>query len=326
MKIGKISENILKRSVLKLIKTENKKETSAAVGTDCAFSECEKVYSAVCPVTENVECAGYYAAMKAIGNLVIHGIKPLHVTASILLPEETEEKQLKEIVRDIIAACNEYDVVYSGGHTEVTGAVTRLVITVNCVGTAEDAAFDIGKNKRIKAGQALVITKWIGLEGTAMLAQHGLEELSSKYPVPFIRDAIDFKSYLNVAKEAAVAIKSGAVAVTDISNGGVYASLWDIAQRGGTGLCVDLKSIPIRQETVEICEFYEINPYQLLSGGALIYVCEDGDRLVAEFEKAGIPAKVVGYLKSGNDKIVTNADESRFLEMPGCDQIHKILG
>ena len=30
MKIGKISENILKRSVLKLIKTENKKETSAA--------------------------------------------------------------------------------------------------------------------------------------------------------------------------------------------------------------------------------------------------------------------------------------------------------
>ena len=77
---------------------------------------------------------------------------------------------------------------------------------------------------------------------------------------------------------------------------------------------------------MEICEFFEINPYQLLSGGALIYVCEDGDRLVAEFEKAGIPAKVVGYLKSGNDKIVTNADESRFLEMPGCDQIHKILG
>ena len=326
MKIGKISENTLKRSVLKLIKTEHKKETSAAVGTDCAFSESENVYSAIYPVTENVMYAGYYAVMKAIGNLVIHGITPTHVTVSILLPEETEEKQLKEIVRDVIAACNEYGVTYSGGHTEVTNAVTRPVITANCVGTAENTGFDIGKNAKLKAGQVLVITKWIGLEGTAMLAQQGHEELSSKYPDPFIRDAIDFKNCLNVAKEAAVAIKSGAVAVTDISNGGVYASLWNIAERAGTGLCVDLKSIPIRQETVEICEFYEINPYQLLSGGALLFACEDGDRLVSELEKEGVPAKVVGYLKSGNDKIITNADESRFLEMPGCDSIHKILG
>ena len=326
MKIGKISENILKRSVLKLIKTEHKKDISAAVGTDCAFSEPKKVYSAVAPVTEKVDYAGSYAVMKAVGNLVIHGIEPDHVTVSILLPEETEEKQLKAIVRDVIAACNEYGVTYAGGHTEVTSAVTRPVITANCMGTAENGSFDIGKNKKLKSGLALVITKWIGLEGTAMLAQQGREELCSKYPVPFVRDAIEFKDYLNVAKEAAVAIKSGAVAVTDISNGGVFASLWDIAERAGTGLCVDLKSIPIRQETVEICEFYEINPYQLLSGGALLIACEDGDRLVAEFEKEGIPAKVVGYLKNGNDKIITNADESRFLEMPGCDRIHKILG
>jgi len=326
MKIGKISENILKRSVLKLIKTEYKNNTSAAVGTDCAFSESDKVYSAISPVTENIEDAGYYAAMKAIGNLVIHGIKPSHVTVSILLPEESEEKQLKKIVRDIIAACNEYKVDYSGGHTEVTSAVTRPVITANCVGTAPKAGFDVGRNERLQAGQALVITKWIGLEGTAMLAEHRQEELSSKYPLPFIRDAIEFKKCLNVSKEAAVAMKSGAVAVSDISNGGVYASLWDMAERARTGLEVDLKSIPIRQETVEICEFYELNPYQLLSGGALLFACEDGEKLVAELEKEGIPAKVVGYLKSGNDKIITNVDESRYLEMPVCDQIHKILG
>ena len=326
MKIGKISENALKRSVLKQIKTEYKSETSAAVGTDCAFSDSGNVYSAICPVTEDVENAAYYAVMKAICNLVIHDIRPLHVTVSILLPEETEEKQLKKIVRDAIDACNEYGVVYSGGHTEVTSAVTRPVITANCVGIAENGGFDIGKNKKLKAGQALVITKWIGLEGTAMIAEEKSEELCSKYPVPFIRDAIDFRKLMSVQKEAAVAMKSGAVAVTDISNGGVYASLWDMAERAGTGLIVDLKSIPIRQETVEICEFYELNPYQLLSGGSLLYVCEDGEKLVEELEKEGIPASVVGYLRSGNDKIITNADESRFLEMPACDQVHKILG
>ena len=326
MKTGKISENILKRSVLKLIKTEYKNNESAVAGADCAFSQSEKVFSAVCPVMVDIEDGGYYAVMKAIGNLVIHGITPTHVTVSVLLPEETEEKQLKEIVKDSISACKEYGVDYAGGHTEVTSAVTRPVITANCVGTAKNGGFDIGKNDNLKAGQALVITKWIGLEGTAMIAEKGQDALSSKYPVPFIRDAIDFKNYMNVEKEAAVAMKSGAVAVTDISNGGVFASLWDMAEKARTGLEVDLKSIPIRQETVEICEFYEINPYQLLSGGSLLFACEDGDRLVAELEKEGIPAKIVGYLKSGNDKIITNADETRYLDMPGCDQIHKILG
>ena len=37
MRLGKITENALKRSVLKQLRTEFKKETSAAVGTDCAL-------------------------------------------------------------------------------------------------------------------------------------------------------------------------------------------------------------------------------------------------------------------------------------------------
>ncbi|SFP96378.1 Hydrogenase maturation factor [Butyrivibrio proteoclasticus] len=322
MRIGKITENALKRSVLKLIKTEFKERTGAAVGADCAFSESKKVFSSVATYALDAKEVGYYAVVKAANGLIAQGIIPDHVDVSILLSEDIEEKQLKEIVRDCIEGSKAAGIVYAGGHTAVSTAVKRPVITATCVGYKEsDFSFE-----KPKVGQALVISKWVGLEGTALLAKEKKQELTTKYPAPFINDAIDFKEYMSVESEAAVAIKSGVSAVHDLSNGGVFAALWEMGERAGCGLKVNLKSIPLRQETVEICEFFEINPYQLLSGGALLFATDDGEKLVDDLKNAGIPASVIGFLQEGNRKDIINEDESRFLEMPQADEIHKILG
>lgn len=56
---------------------------------------------------------------------------------------------------------------------------------------------------------------------------------------------------------------------------------------------IDLKKIPVRQETIEICEFFGLNPYELISGGSMLMAAEDGNQLVHELEKAGIPAAVI---------------------------------
>ena len=321
MRIGKLTENALKRSVLKLIKTEFKDKVSAAVGADCAFSESKRTYSAVATYAMDASDIGYYAVCKAANSLISQGITPDHIDVSILLGEEIEEKRLKEIVRDCIEGCKAVGTVYAGGHTEVSKAVSRPIITATCVGYKEDAL--LGKPK---AGQALVISKWVGLEGTALLAKEKKQDLISKYPASFINDAIGFKDYMTIESEAAVAIKSGVSAVHDLSNGGVFAGLWEMGERAGCGLKVDLKSIPLRQETVEICEFFEINPYQLLSGGALLFATDDGEKLVEDLRHEGIFAALIGFLQEGNRKDIINEDESRFLEMPQADEIHKILG
>ena len=118
----------------------------------------------------------------------------------------------------------------------------------------------------------------------------------------------------------------GISAVHDISFGGIFAALWEMAERAGTGLLADLKKIPIRQESVEICEFYEVNPYQLTSAGALLIAADDGDGLCKALWEVGINAQVIGSLRAGNDRIIVNEDEERFLDMPQADEIHKILG
>ena len=324
MRIGKITENALKRSIIKLIKTESNKKTSAAVGADCAFSESENSFSATATVTAKVSKCGYYAVMKAANSLIAQGIKPDHVVVNILLDKDSEEAVLKKIVRDAISACNINDIAYAGGHTEVTEAVTRPIVTATCVGT-EVMIKNLYKSKP-KAGDALVVSKWIGMEGTAMLAAEKRAELATKYPEPFIDDAEELSKLLGINSEAAVAMKSSVSAIHDVSGGGIYAALWEMGERAGTGLKVDLKCIPVRQETIEVCEFFEINPYVLASGGALLFATEDGEALVRDLEEAGIPAAIVGYLEKGRDKIITNLDETRFLEMPQADEIHKVLG
>ena len=141
-----------------------------------------------------------------------------------------------------------------------------------------------------------------------------------------VQEAEKFEKYLSIASEAAVAAKSGARAMHDVSGGGIYAALWEIAEGAGTGLEVDLKKIPVKQETIEIAEFFELNPYQMLSGGSLLIAVENGKEMVRCLQNAEIPAVVIGKLTEGKDRILINEEETRYLEMPQADEIHKVLG
>ena len=325
MRIGKITENALKRSVLKQIKTEFKKETSAAVGTDCAFSKEKKTFSTIAPITEAVSDCGFYAVINAVNGLLSQAVVPEQVNVSILLPPDAEEPTLKQIVSDAITACKLAGVVYTGGHTEVTTSVTRPVVTAVCIGSEIKPGGGQLLEGTPQEGDFLVVSKWAGLEGTAMLAKEKFEDLKTKYPAPFIGEACDFKKILLIKDDMEAALEAGISAAHDLSNGGVFAGLWEIAQKAGLGLSADLHSIPLRQETIEICEFFEINPYQLTSGGAVIFATPNGERLVDALADKGIPSAVVGSLVKGNNKVIVNADETRFLELPQADEIHKIL-
>ena len=96
------------------------------------------------------------------------------------------------------------------------------------------------------------------------------------YAQPFLDKAAKYIDYLSIRSEAAVAAKSGVAAMHDLSEGGVFGALWELGQCSGVGLEIDLKKIPIRQETIEICEFFDLNPYKLLSGGSLLLAAADG--------------------------------------------------
>lgn len=327
MKKGKISQSVLKRSVLRYIQKENTETLKGAgIGEDCAFlaekKGCQAVstQSFVLPAFD----AAKYAVHAAVNNLAAGGARAHSITISLTLPTEWEESELQRLMRQTAETCKELSVQIVGGHTEVTDSVAFPIITVTALGQPFADIKETEPDNKTGANLDIVMTKWIGLEGTVLIAKEKEEELLARYPQSIVKTAQGFDTYLSLIPEAATAMMSDVYTMHDMRNGGVFGALYELAKRMGVGLTIDLKQIPVKQETIEICEFFDLNPYELLSGGSLLIVTADGKKLVEELLEAGIFAAVIGKTTGSNDKVVLNEDETRFLEPAKADEILKV--
>ncbi len=327
MKIGKVPENVLKRSVLKQIRTKRPEVVLGAdVGEDCAaikLEEDETFVLSIDPITGTAQDIGTLAIQVTANDLASSGAEPVGVLLTVLLPPEAREIALKRIMSQVEEACAKAGIQIIGGHTEVTSAVNQPVVTVCGVGKVKDGKLISTAGAR--AGMDLLVTKWIGIEGTSILAKEREAELLTRFSSSFVEEAKRFDRYLSVLPEAGIAAEAGVSAMHDVTEGGIFGALWEMAEASGVGLEIDLKKIPIRQETVEICEFFGVNPYKLISSGCMLMAAVDGNTLARELEKAGIPAAIIGKAVEGNDRVLLNGDERRFLEPPKTDELYEVM-
>ena len=325
MKIGKISESVLKRSVFKQIKHRRDEVlVSPGVGKDCALIELapdEVMVLSTDPITGTANQIGKLAVNITANDIAASGAEMIGIMLTILLPERLREIKLREMMQEIEENCKAFNIEVIGGHTEVCAAVSQPIITVTGVGKIKKD--EITTTAGLKPGHELVMTKWAGLEGTAILANDKEEELLTRYNRDFIAGAKDMIQYISVVEDAKIAKKVGVSGMHDITEGGIFGSLWEVAEASGVGLEVDLKKIPIKQETIEICEFFDLNPYMLMSSGCLLIGTEKGNEMVDKLAQAGIPAAVIGRITRGNDRVVLNGEERRYLESPKADELYK---
>lgn len=324
MRTGKVSENVLKRSVLRQIKTKRQEILNGAgVGEDCAIFSFSGDENTVSCMQEGQSDGGKGTAwlarlvIKCANNLAVSGGEPVALALTLLLPVETEEALLKELMQCAEDTCRGLGMAIAGGQTLVTPTVTLPMAVVTGYGKVRKEVCHSAK--RAAPGQAVVLSKWIGIEGTARLAERYRERLLERYPAYLVEEAAGFDRYLSLIPEAATAVKSGVCAMHDASEGGIFGALWELAEGAGVGLTIDMKKLPLRQETVEVCELCNVNPYELLSGGCLIMTAEDGPGLVAALEEQGIPAVIVGRVTDSHDRILLNGEETRYMDKPKQD-------
>ena len=342
MKTGKVPENVLKRSVLRQLKTERKEiQSGAGVGTDCAiFSfydgcviSCMQEAAVTVKAHAGCELSSHTVThtmaqliQKCANNLAASGAEPVAAMVTLLLPETMEEPELKGLMAEAEEKCRELSMDIVGGQTRVMGEIASPVAVVAGYGRRLSGSdYPYHTLTAAASGQDVVLSKWIGLEGTAFLAECCREKLRSRYPAYLVEEAAGFDRYLSILPEAATAMESGVCAMHDASEGGIFAALWELAERAGVGLNIDMKKLPLRQETVEVCEYCNVNPYQLLSGGCLIMTAEDGQRLVKSLHARQIPAVIVGKVTDSKDRILLNGDEIRYMDRPIGDELYRFL-
>lgn len=357
MRIGKVKESILKRSVLRQLHNHSE-QGSPASGEDAGvlfmpefmpeftqgFSEKNGVAMAVNPV-EGWTFAAKRAVYGAVNSMLAAGAAPKAISLSILMPEEAEEKQLKALIKEIDSLCMQENILVLSGHTAVSPYVSTLILSVTAMGSITENRKDLTANREnntankesiadskgntnqialVNADLDLVVAGTVGREGAAMLAAEYAKRLEERYAPSYIEAAKHLFDDGSMTAVADILQQKEVVSVHDVREGGIFAALWEMAAAANVGLSIDLKNIPIKQHTIEVCEYFNLNPYMLRSGGTLLLACANGARIVEQLKNAGVEAAVIGQTTAGNDRLIRYDDEARFLEPPKMDEYYKV--
>ena len=270
------------------------------------FSGKNGVAMAVNPV-EGWTFAAKRAVYGAVNSMLAAGAASKAISLSILMPEEAEEKQLKALIKEIDSLCMQENILVLSGHTAVSPYVSTLILSVTAMGSItrnkenivvskESIADSKGNTKQVAVVNAdldLVVAGTVGREGAAMLAAEYAKRLEERYA----------PSYVEAAKHL---FDDGSMtAVADILQEKEVVSVHDV-------------------HTIEVCEYFNLNPYMLRSGGTLLLACANGARIVEQLKNAGVQAAVIGQTTAGNDRLIRYDDEARFLEPPKMDEYYKV--
>ena len=295
MKRGKVSDTILDRSVFKLLGRRGN-TSKPAYGQDAAHIHNQGWDTLAAAAT------GSLAVYRAVNNISAAGGAADCIMNTIIIDEKSREIRLKEIIKELDRQCQVVGVGIAGGHTKLR------------------------THQKAVAGQDIVMTKHIGMSGIRTVISHKRDEILNVLPEDVINKAFAADEELIIAKEAQIFIKQNIDgAMHDASEGGIFAALWDMAEYSGTGLDIDLRHISVKQEIIEICELFNINPYILDSMGCLLMTCENGCDIVNIMKQNGIEAAVIGKITDGNNRIIHNTEEDRYLGLPEQDEIYRFI-
>ena len=337
LRMGKAEQSVLKNSVFNRIRN-TRPETLSEIHEACDAARVRTGAETVVSTgvaAENMEDPCFYAFYRALNNAAAAQAEPLAVLTEILMPEGVDREFLKDCTERFVMLGRTEHIDIAGGHSEVSASVKSPVLSVVCIGrplpgravreNGPLAGKICGRDCDPAKSFSILMTKYAGLEGTAILAREKEEELRKRFPRSFIDAAKELKSSVPSVADAHLAVQAAPVILHDASKGGVFSALWDLSAAYRCGLEIDLRAVPLRQETVEICEYFDMNPYELLSGGSMLILTEDAKAVKAGLEHHGIKTTVIGHTTEGSKKILKNGERCGCMNRPSADALLSAL-
>jgi len=330
MKTGKVSEVILKRSVLKFLGTKQKNTPVISLDAGRIFyDESTDLLFATASMQGNQFGLIESVFHRAVNNIYAKGGKPIAVSVALTLRRHADEQELKVYSKELNRLSTLYSIPVLSGETMVGAGATQNTITIHATGKVNKQSNTMDKKQKsiedsIKDYQ-IVMSKYIGLAATKLLIESRKEKLKERLTESFLAGGKKIGELLSIQKDMEVSKDFDIVCSHDVSEGGIFAALWEIGESLQCGMEIALDSILLIQETIEVCEALDLNPYLLYSGGCVLFVTKEGESLVEKLNSEGIPATVIGKTTSTPDRIVRKEDEIRYLEPFKGDEIYKGL-
>ncbi|NMW84263.1 hydrogenase maturation protein [Peptoniphilus sp. AGMB00490] len=327
MKIGKLKAELLEKYIFNNL-SSNREEViiKGGTGLDNAVLDFggDLIVASTDPITGASKNIGSLAINVSVNDVSCQCADPVGVLMTVLIPPSATIDDLKEIIDDANSTANKLNVDIVGGHTEITDAVNKILISTTVLGRVNKKIRpDI---KSIKPGDVIAVSKYIGIEGTSIIA-HDKSNIKEVLNEEELKLAISLSDEISVLKESRLASKYGVKHMHDITEGGLYGALWETGVAIDYGLATYYDNIPVLDVTKKVSEFYAIDPMRLISSGSMLMIFEK-DKFT-EFKKAakneGIKVTKIGEVIKENKTVVVFNDKTLALSEPSSDELYKII-
>ncbi len=311
MKIGKLTNPELIDCVFGVIKKRRDEvKVRSSLAQDCSSFEIDDtILISTDPITGADEGAGGLAIKINANDIYAAGVQPVLAVITILAPPNATVEEIKRVMVDAENEAERNNIEIVGGHTEFTDAVNKIVVSVTIIGktdkhiTADSA----------KAGDSIILTKTIGIEGTVILAHDYEKKLRAFLTDDELEQAKQLKNSISITVETLIARRHNNNAMHDITEGGLFGALAEMAQASGVGAVIETDKVKTHPVTEKICSSLGVDKYRLISSGSLLISAPRPKELLEAFEQAGIQAAVVGKFNDTKEIIADFGDRQEKL-------------
>jgi HAD superfamily hydrolase (TIGR01509 family) len=310
LRSGKLDIQILEKLLKRYALTDQRVLIGPRIGEDTAAIDMgEKLLIVTTdPITFATDEIGYYGVVINANDIATSGAEPKWFTANILLPERKTDKALVEsIFQQIQRACEEFRISLIGGHTEITHGLDRPILIGHMMG-------EVGKEELVTTGGArtgddVLLSKGICIEGTSIIAREKEEDLFSRgVSRSLIKRAKRFlyDPGISVIREARMACETGRVhSMHDVTEGGLANGLHEIAFAAQVEVVVEMKRIPIFEESRVVCEALGLDPLGVIASGALLLTTPPAvsERILDQASHKGVAITRIGHIQEGKPTV-----------------------
>ena len=302
MQAGKLPLEFLRRLLDRIEVRDRRVFVGARAGEDAALIDFGDRFLAAKtdPITFATDLIGWYLVQVNANDIAAMGGTPRWLMVTLLVPEGSSEADVERIFGQVGDACAELGVTLIGGHTEITYDLPRPMAVGAMLGEARKDRVALTSGAR--AGDSIVLTKGIAIEGASILARESggrlLECGVSRGAVERAQGFL-FDPGISVVRDAAAARGAAAVhAMHDPTEGGVAGGLVEMAAAANVGVLVEEDAIPILPECSEICRALGLDPLGLIASGSLLIAVapEDVGKVEDALDREGIPATEIGRI------------------------------
>jgi len=327
---GKVPPEVLQSIVFsKLGRSDADVILGPELGEDAAVIKVgdQVIIAATDPITGSVEDVGWLAVHVNANDIATFGVSPRWFLTSIILPPGFTTDQLGKIMNQIDMAAKELDIAVTGGHSEVSESVSQPIVIGFMMGIAPTDKYVTSSGA--KPGDALIVTKTVGIEGTSILASEGGLYLSEKISEEIVKQGQQLRNSISVVKDGVTAFQTGFIhAMHDPTEGGLANGVHELCDASGVGFNLEYDQIPLNEATKQICEHLQINPLELISSGSMLISCEGrhAAHIMQELSAVGIDAAIIGTLVADSThRQIAIDNQSHDLKRPATDALWSAL-